>query len=451
MKLHTKILLGLAFGAAAGILANVTAGGAPWVEALNRWVMGPIGQIFLRLLFMTVIPLVFATLSLGVAGLGDLRSLGRVGARTLGYFLFTTALAVTLGLVLVNALHPGEGLPEDVSQGLIETYRGDAEERLGASAAEEFGIQTFVDIVPRNPIRAAADTEMLPVIFFAILFGAALTLIPVERAAPMLRVLEALADVVTKLIEIAMKLAPYGVFGLIFVVTSRFGWDLLQQLALYVAIVLGGLAIHCAVTLSLLLRGAAGLSPLTFWSRIREVVVTAFSTSSSNATLPTSLVVAERNLMLPPQIAGFVLPLGATMNMNGTALFEGVTVLFVAQVFGIDLSIGQQLVVVVLSVLTAVGAAGVPGGSIPLLMVMASSVGVPGEGIAVILGVDRILDMSRTVVNVAGDLTAACVVGRWERAWSPDRLRHVEPLEAFEEPIDETPAPAGRPDGPPGE
>lgn len=443
MKLHTKILLALALGAAAGILANVTAGGAPWVETLNRWVMGPVGQIFLRLLFMTVIPLVFATLALGVAGLGDLRSLGRVGARTLGYFLFTTALAVTLGLFLVNSLRPGEGLPADVSRGLIETYRGDAQERLGASAAEEFGIQTFVDIVPRNPIRAAADTEMLPVIFFAILFGAALTLIPAERAAPMLRVLEALADVVTKLIEIAMKLAPYGVFGLIFVVTSRFGWDLLQQLALYVGVVLGGLAIHCAVTLSLLLRLAAGVAPLRFWSRIREVIVTAFSTSSSNATLPTSLVVAERNLLLPPQVAGFVLPLGATMNMNGTALFEGVTVLFVAQVFGIDLSLGQQLVVVVLSVLTAVGAAGVPGGSIPLLMVMASSVGVPGEGIAIILGVDRILDMSRTVVNVAGDLTAACVVGRWEGVWSPDRLHRAETLEAFEEPIDESPTPAG--------
>lgn len=441
MRLHTKILLGLVLGAIAGVLVNVTAGGAPWVETVNRTVTGPIGQIFLRLLFMVVIPLVFATLSLGVAGLGDLGSLGRVGARTLGYFLATTALAVVLGLLLVNVVRPGEGLPPETSRALVDSYRGDATERLEASDARDFGIDTLVEIVPRNPIAAAADMEMLPIIFFAIMFGAALTLIPAERAAPMLRVLEALADAVTKLIELAMKLAPYGVFGLIFVVTSRFGWGLLQQLALYVAVVLAGLLLHCAITLSLILKAVAGLNPLTFWSRIREVVITAFSTSSSNATLPTSIVVAERNLGVPPQIAGFVLPLGATMNMNGTSLFEGVTVLFVAQVFGIDLSLGQQLVVVVLSVLTAVGAAGVPGGSIPLLMVMATSVGVPGEGIAIILGVDRILDMSRTVVNVAGDLTASCVVGRWEGAWTAAALDRVPEAEAFEGPVDESPAP----------
>ena len=442
MKLHTKILLGLVLGAAAGIAVNMTAADAAWLAWVNRYVTGPVGQIFLRLLFMVVIPLVFATLSLGVAGLGDLRNLGRVGAKTLAYFLVTTALAASLGLLLVNTVRPGDGLPPDTVERLQGLYAGQAEERLATSGAQSFGIETFVNIVPRNPIASAAAMDMLPVIFFAIVFGIALAMIPQSRSAPMLRVLEALADAVTKIIDLAMRFAPYGVFALIFVVTSTFGWGLLRQLALYIAVVLVGLLIHAGVTLSAIVRTLAGLNPIRFWSKIREVVITAFSTSSSNATLPTSLLVAERTLRIPPKIGGFVLPLGATMNMNGTALFEGVTVLFVAQVFGVDMPIAKQAIVVVLSVLTAVGAAGVPGGSIPLLMVMATSVGVPGEGIAMILGVDRILDMSRTVLNVAGDLTATCVVARSEGVWDPADVEEDERVEAFpDRPLDEAQAP----------
>ena len=445
MKLHTKILLGLTLGASAGIAVNMAAADAAWLAWINRYVTGPVGQVFLRLLFMVVIPLVFATLSLGVAGLGDLRNLGRVGAKTLAYFLVTTALAASLGLLLVNAVRPGDGLPAETVDRLQGIYAGQAEERFAASGAAGFGIDTFVNIVPRNPIRAAADMDMLPVIFFSIVFGIALAMIPSERAAPMLRVLEALAEAVTKMIDLAMRFAPYGVFALIFVVTSTFGWGLLRQLALYIAVVLVGLLIHAGVTLSVILRFLAGLNPIRFWSKIREVVITAFSTSSSNATLPTSLLVAERTLRIPPRIGGFVLPLGATMNMNGTALFEGVTVLFVAQVFGVDLPLPKQAIVVVLSVLTAVGAAGVPGGSIPLLMVMATSVGVPGEGIAIILGVDRILDMSRTVLNVAGDLSAACVVARSEGVWDPADAEDAARVEAFpDDPLDEAPAPYRR-------
>jgi DAACS family dicarboxylate/amino acid:cation (Na+ or H+) symporter len=426
LSLHTRILLGLIAGALAGVAVNLLAGDAAWVEWLNRYVMGPVGQIFLRLLFMVVIPLVFATLTLGVAGLGDVRRLGRVGARTLTYFVLTTAAAAAVGLTLANAVHPGEGIPAEISNELIASYRGDAAERLETSGAGEFGIDTFVEIVPRNPIRAAADMQMLPVIFFSVMFGIALTLLTRERAAPMLDWLGVLGDAVIKLVEIAMRLAPYGVFALIFTVTSRFGWELLVHLGLFVGVVLAGLVLHCAVTLSLALRFGAGLDPRRFWAAVRTVLLTAFSTSSSNATLPTSLLVAERRLGIPGEIAGFVLPLGATMNMNGTALFEGVAVLFVAQVFGIDLSLGEQVIVIVLSVLTAIGAAGVPGGSIPLLMVMATSVGVPGEGIAIILGVDRLLDMCRTVVNVSGDLTAACVVGRMEGVWSPAAIPAVD-------------------------
>lgn len=431
MKLHTRILIGLVAGAAAGVVVDRVAGGSAWVEALNQYVAGPVGQVFLRLLFMVVVPLVFATLSLGVAGLGDLRNLGRVGAKTLVYFLATTAMAAALGLLLVNAVRPGDGLEPETVTRLQELYAGQAEERFAASGAGEFGVQTFVNVVPRNPVRAATDMDMLALIFFSVVFGIALATIPRERAEPMLRVLEALAEAVTKIIDLVMRLAPYGVFALIFVVTSTFGWGLLRQLALYVAVVLAGLLLHAAGTLSILVRALAGLDPIRFWSKIREVVVTAFSTSSSNATLPTTLLVAERTLKIPPRIGGFVLPLGATMNMNGTALFEGVTVLFVAQVFGVDLPLAKQAIVVVLSVLTAIGAAGVPGGSIPLLMVMATSVGVPGEGIAIVLGVDRILDMSRTVPNVAGDLTAACVVARSEGLWDPSAVEAEARVEAF--------------------
>jgi DAACS family dicarboxylate/amino acid:cation (Na+ or H+) symporter len=441
MKLHTKILLGLALGATAGVAVNMVAADAAWLAWINRYVTGPVGQVFLRLLFMVVMPLVFATLSLGVAGLGDLRNVGRVGAKTLGYFLITTALAAALGLFLVNTVRPGDGLPGETVERLQGIYASQAEERFASSGAAGFGIDTFVNIVPRNPIRSAADMDMLGVIFFSIVFGIALAMIPSERAAPMLRWLEALAAAVTKMIDLAMRFAPYGVFALIFVVTSTFGWGLLRQLALYIAVVLVGLLIHAGVTLSAIVRVFAGLNPVLFWSKIREVVITAFSTSSSNATLPTTLLVAERTLRIPPRIGGFVLPLGATMNMNGTALFEGVTVLFVAQVFGIEMPLAKQAIVVVLSVLTAVGAAGVPGGSIPLLMVMATSVGVPGEGIAIILGVDRILDMSRTVLNVAGDLTAACVVARSEGAWDPADAEDGARVEAFpDEPLDEAPA-----------
>jgi DAACS family dicarboxylate/amino acid:cation (Na+ or H+) symporter len=235
----------------------------------------------------------------------------------------------------------------------------------------------------------------------------------------MLRVLDALGAAIVKIVDFAMRLAPYGVFALVFVVTSRFGWGLLRQLGMYVGVVLVGLLVHGVVVLSALVRVFGRLSPAVFWSRIRPSIVTAFSTSSSNATLPTNITVAEQELGIPPQIAGFVLPLGSTLCMNGTALFEAVTTLFLAQVFGMTFDLATQTVVMVLCVITAVGTAGVPGGSLPLLMVVLASVGIPPEAIAIILGVDRILDMSRTTLNVCGDLTAVVYVARTETGWDP--------------------------------
>jgi DAACS family dicarboxylate/amino acid:cation (Na+ or H+) symporter len=412
--LHHNILAGLVLGGALGVTCNVLAHDAPWLAAVNTYVAGPVGQVFLRVLFMTVVPLVFASLVVGVAMLGDLRHVGRVGARTIGYFLATTALATIIGLGLVNATNPGAGLDRSTRTALMETYRAEAAERA-PEHGPGFGVHTFVDIVPRNPLDAATRGDMLGVIFFSLMLGVALTTLPEPRVKPFVQVLETLGDAMVVIIGMVMRIAPYGVAGLIFVVTSRFGWGMLRELTLYVIVVVCGLLVHQVGTFSLLLGVFGRYSPWQFFRRVQPVMVTAFSTSSSNATLPTSIKVAEEVLGVPKQIAGFVLPLGATMNMNGTALFEGVTVLFVAQVFGVDLSLGQQVVVLVLSVLMAIGTAGIPGGSIPLLMLVLQTVGVPGEGIALVLGVDRILDMCRTVVNVTGDMTCAVYVARCER------------------------------------
>ena len=440
MKLHNKILLGLIVGAVVGVAANLLLGSShDYVRWTNTYLAGPVGQIFLNLLFMIVMPLVFASIALGVTGLGDVRKLGRVGGKTLLYFLITTALAATLGILIVLAVRPGSRISEETRAGLLETYATDASARVTTSQQQNFGVQTLVNIVTRNPIRSAVEMDMLGVIFFGIMFGVGLTMIRPDRAMPMIRVLEAIQDVVIKIVEIAMKLAPYGVAALIFGVTSRFGFDLLLPLGRYVAVVLVALILHAAVTLSIIIRVFAGISPLKFYSRIKSAMVTAFSTSSSAATLPTNIAVAEQNLGVPSKIAGFVLPLGNTMCMNGTSLFEGITIIFLAQVFGIAFTVPQMMIVMTMAVITAVGAAGVPGGSIPLLVGILTMFGVPGEGIALVLGVDRILDMSRTVVNITGDLTATVVIGRSEGEWSPAMLPSEESLMRSGESLDESP------------
>ncbi|NNJ80444.1 MAG: dicarboxylate/amino acid:cation symporter [Xanthomonadales bacterium] len=414
LKLHTKIALGLVLGALAGGTANAFFAGEAWLVFLSDNVMFPVGQVFLRMLFMTVVPIVFTSIALGVAGIGDMRTLGRLGGRTFGYFALSTLIAATIGLTLVNTVKPGEGLPEETRNELMQRFSGGAE-GMAASGPPDFGVSTFVNIVPRNPVAAAADMDMLALIFFALIFGAALTAIPEERAKPVIELLEGIGDAIIAIINWAMKLAPYGVFGLIFVITSQFGWSILAQLGMYVFVVLLGLFIHATIGVSGLVRFFGKMNPIKFWRSIGAPFITAFSTSSSMATLPTSIATAEDKLDVQPKIAGFVLPLGATMNMNGTSLFEGITVLFLAQVFGVDLSLGSQIIVVILAVLTAIGAAGVPGGSLPLMMLVMATVGVPPEGIAIILGVDRILDMSRTTLNVCGDISASVYVDRVDR------------------------------------
>lgn len=414
IPLHTKILLGLLLGAIAGVASNFMWGGSSRLEWTINNIATPIGTIFLNMLFMVVIPLVFTTLTLGVAGLGDVRKLGRIGGKTIGFFVLTTALAVVLGLFLANVFRPGEGLDPTVRAGLLEQYSGDAATRVEASQNTGFGINTFVSIVPRNIVAAMSGGEMLGLIFFSIVFGVALTRLAPEFSEPVIKVLDGIARAVIEIIGFAMKLAPYGVAGLIFAVTARFGFDVLQSLAMYVVMVLVGLTVHQFLTLPSLAKIFAGINPITFLSRLKYVMVTAFSTSSSNATMPTTMRTAVEEFGVPREVAGFVVPLGATMNMNGTALFEGLTILFLAQVFGVDLSLGSQAIVIVMAIITAIGAAGVPSGSIPLLVMVLMMVGVPGEGIALVLGVDRILDMSRTVPNVSADVLTCCVIARSE-------------------------------------
>lgn len=414
MALHNKILLGLVAGAAAGVSVNLYVG-LPLpggIVTFIRNVTEPIGNLWLNALIMVVIPLVVSTLALGVAGLGSLAKVGRIGGLALLTFLSLTATAATLGLLMVNTVRPGTGLDPAIQAGLMETYKGASDQAMGL-AQTGVSIDLLVNVIPRNPVKAMADFNMLAIIFFSLMVGVALTRLDRAKAKPFLDLLESIAQITIGIIDMVMKVAPYAVFCLIFSVTARFGFDLLISLASYVVTVIVGLLIFMVVVYPLVLKFVARRDPLDFMRRAWIVIVTAFSTSSSNATLPTTLRVAEEELKIPNEVAGFVVPLGATMNMNGTALFEGVTVLFVAQVFGISLPLDQQIVVVLMSVVVAVGAAGVPSGSIPLLMMVLAMVGAPMEGIAIVLGVDRILDMCRTTVNVTGDLITATVVDRF--------------------------------------
>jgi len=414
-----QILAGLVLGAASGVVANLAWGKTAALANLVRYGTEPAGQMWLRALIMVVIPLVFSRLSLGVAGLGDLHKLGRVGLKTLLFFLMVTTLAALLGLAMVNLVRPGAGLSPEARGHLLAMYHvstapSDVSTVPAAPRHGDFGIQTLINVVPRNPLGAAAQGDMLGVIFFSLAFGVALALLPSEKTRFLVEALRGLGEVMIVIIDLVMKLAPYGVFALLFTVTARFGLDLLARLGLYILTVVAGLALFEFGVYPILIRVFTGWSPWTFFRRGWTAILTGFSTSSSNATLPTTLEVCEESLGLPREVCGFVIPLGATMCMNGTALFEGVTVLFIAQVFGIHLSLASQAVVMVTAILMSMGAAGVPSGGIQVLILVLEAVGIPGEAIAMVVGVDRLLDMCRVVVNVTGDMLAATFVARSE-------------------------------------
>lgn len=405
------MLAGLAAGAVLGTLAHIVAGDSPALAGFVDVVVEPIGKIFLRLLFMLVLPLVLSSLALGVAGLGDVRRLGRIGLRTLVYTLAVSTIAVAIGITLVNVLRPGEGLPPGLREKLLSQTTTVAND---APARRTGGIDFLVGLVPTNVVRAMADGDVLQVMVFALLLGIGLTLTTTDAARHLERGLDGLYDVVMRLLGLVLELAPIGVACLVFTTTARLGWSVLVQLAAFVGVVLLGLAIQQFVVYSLAVRWLGGMSPVTFFRCIRPAMLTAFSTSSSNATLPTALLVAERDLGLPPHVSRFVLTIGSTANQNGTALFEGVTVLFLAQFFGVPLTLAQQASVAFVCILGGIGTAGVPAGSLPVVAMILGSVGVPPDGIGLIFGVDRFLDMCRTTLNVTGDLAAAVVVSRGE-------------------------------------
>jgi DAACS family dicarboxylate/amino acid:cation (Na+ or H+) symporter len=422
LPLHTRILIGLGVGVAGGLTSDAALGPD---DARIAWLIAnvtePVGTLFLRSLLMIVVPLIASSLVLGVAGIGDVRKLGRVGLKSFLYCLVISAVSVVIGLTLANTIRPGERVRPETADRLKARYATAASSTLAASqaqgrAAESPLMQVVKTIVPANPVQSVATEtpQMLQLMFFALIVGVAATLVPRAAVDPLLRALEGVYAVSAKIVDIIMLFAPFAVACLLFNNVARFGIDLLGALSWYVVTVLLGLALHMFGVYSISVYFLSGLSPLDFFRRVKTVMLTAFSTSSSNATLPTALRVSEENLGVPREINSFVLTIGATANQNGTALYEGVTVLFLAQLAQVNLSLGQQLMVVYLAILGGIGTAGVPSGSIPFIILVLATVGVNPALIAIILGVDRILDMCRTTLNVVGDLTAATYVARSE-------------------------------------
>jgi dicarboxylate/amino acid:cation (Na+ or H+) symporter, DAACS family len=411
-RLPLQMLAGLLAGLVLGTAAHALLGGSRAVDALVRYAIEPAGQIFLRLLFVLVIPLVVSALALSIADLGDLRRVGRIGLRTLLYTAAVSAIAVAIGVGLVNAIEPGVGLDPALRARLGEGAKLPA----AATAAGRSGTEFLIDLVPSNAVKAMADGDMLAVMVFAILLGIGLATAPGDPARRLADGLRGLQDVTMHLLGLVIRIAPLGVACLVFTLAWRLGIDLFVHLASYVAVVLLGLAIQQFVVYAASVRWLGGMSPYHFFRATRAATVTAFSTASSNATLPTALWVAEHELRLSPHVSRFVLTLGSTANQNGTALFEGVTVLFLAQFYGVELTLGQQATTAFICVLGGIGTAGVPAGSLPVIAMILGMIGVPAEAIGVVLGVDRFLDMCRTAVNVTGDLAAAVVVARGEPA-----------------------------------
>ena len=424
LPLHTKILLGLLFGLTSGLIVNTLYPANQNIQWFVSNIAYPAGQIFLRMIFMIVIPLIFTAIVLGVADFKDIHKIGRVGIKSLLFTVVITAISVLIGIVLVNLVQPGSRILAEDREALMQTLSNNQNVSNIVSAAKETKglVQILIDIIPRNSFVDMVNAfdpnyrggGLLSVMFFALIFGVALALSKSERTETLTRTLEGLYDVVMKIIDFAMKLAPFGVAALIFSIASQLGFQIISTLLLYVLVVLVGLLIHLLVTYGAILKFIIKRSPIDFFKAISEVMITAFSTSSSNATLPTSMRVTSEKLNVNKDISNFVLTVGSTANQNGTALFEGITVLFLAQFYGIDLSIGQQILVVVLSIIAGVGTAGVPGGSLPMIVMVLQTVGIPAEGIGIIFGVDRLLDMSRTVVNVTGDIVLALWVDKSE-------------------------------------
>lgn len=423
-RLATRIMLGLLAGIVVGLATRQLIHLAPGLEAGALWVVGevfdPFGQIFLRLLFFVVVPLVFGSLALGVVQLGRLNQLGPLAARTFSLFFLNMVIGVTLGLVFMNLVQPGANIGPEMREQMIAEEAGSVQtlgEKAAAQRERGFTFNTVVDMfMPRNLLGAVVGNDaarigdVLPLIVFALLVGAAGTTLADDRRQGFQRALETLNELMTRIVRWALLLAPYAVAALLCSAIVKFGADFLQKLLVFAIGLLLVMALHLFGTMSVLLTVFTRRRLRDFFGAVRVILITAFSTSSSAATLPTALQVARDRLGVSPSTAGFVLPLGATMNMSGTALYEGCVVLFIAQVFGVELTLAQQGTLLLLAVISAVAVAAIPGGSLPLIMGLLATFGIPPEGIALVLGIDRVLDMARTAVNVGADIVTACIV-----------------------------------------
>ena len=395
MQLTTKILIGLILGIIVGLLLQ----GSP--EIAQKFIK-PFGTLFLNMIKMIIVPLVFSSLVVGAASIGDPKSLGRIGGKTLAYYLVTTAVAVLIGLVLAMVLKPGMGLtiPVDAT----------------ANAAEAPSIiDTLLNIIPKNPLKGLVDGNILQVIAFALFLGIGCTSLPEDKSKAFVNFFDSLAEIMYKITAFIMMLAPYGVFALIVPVVASYGLDVLMPLSMVILAVYIGCILHAVITYSTAVKIFAKISPAKFFKGIAPAAVTAFSTTSSSGTLPVTIRSTRENLGVSEKISSFVLPLGATINMDGTALYQGVCALFLAQVYGIDLTLGQMLTIILTATLGSIGTAGVPGAGLIMLTLVLQSVGLPLEGLVLIAGIDRILDMARTSVNVIGDASCAVVVAATEK------------------------------------
>jgi len=420
--LANRILIGLVIGVILGLatlaIGKFVPGLVDTMRKVSTNVFDPFGQIFLRMLFFVVIPLVFASLAAGVLQLGQLDRLGPLAGRTFTLFFLNMAIGVALGLVMMNVLEPGNHLDPEAKTRLMQEFGGAAQKHVESSAtAPKMSFATIVEMfMPRNLFGAVVGQtkttigDVLPLILFALLVGAVGTQLSHEKQRQLQGSLDLVSELMTGIVNFALRLAPYAVPAMIYSVIVKIGIDILIALGVFVLGCVAVMLLHLFGTMSLWIKFWAKRSPVQVWKDMRAVLITAFSTSSSNATLPAALACAKDTLKLKPSVAGFVLPLGTTMNMSGTALYEGCVVLFVAQVFGVDLSAGQQITLLLLSVLSAVAVAGIPGGSLPLIAGLLATFGIPPEGIGIVLGADRILDMTRTMVNVGSDVVTTIVV-----------------------------------------
>ncbi len=426
MQLHWQIIIGLLLGLIFGVVSALMG----WGQFTTDWI-APFGTIFIRLLKFIAVPLVLTSLITGVASLSDLKKLSRIGGKTISIYIITTAISVSIGLVIVNILQPGNKVPYDMQSKLQETYQADASYRAdSAQEVKERGpLQLFIDMVPSNFFEAASNNRnMLQIVFIALLIGIGLIQIPKKKSKPVLNVFEGLNDVIIKLVDIIMLIAPLGVFSLIAQTINKVAGndpnqviELLSALGFYMIAVIIGLIVHMALTYTTLLKFYVKMPLNTFFTGIGPAQLLAFSTSSSGATLPVTMERCEDELGVSEEVSSFVLPIGATINMDGTALYQAVAAVFISQAIGLELNLLDQLTIVVTAVLASIGTAAVPGAGIIMLVIILESIGVPSTGIALILGVDRILDMLRTVVNVTGDATIAVTIAASEGQLRPPK------------------------------